>query len=703
MQQFSFSTYLVDDSNRAAYEVCHEIADLKPVQPQPLILLGDSGCGKTHLLYSIVNRVRSASANSGLAFVRATDFPEPVRALIHDPSPLDRSPHAILLVDDLELFGDRAEDLVAVVDLFISRQQYVVIATSLHPGRLSDVPEGLLAILARAQIVEIAAEESASRAHSIDRRIREESEIIIDLQRKEIEGLRLELAELGNRPAPVLDDSRIRELESEIGVLMVEIEDTRSKFDAASEELEGLRAENALMTVSQREVGPLRQKIEELRTLRDEALPRQAEGGGTSETEETLRVELAQAKAEGLRAQAEANELLDRAEALLSEVQKSRERFVQAQSAQSRQMRELKAIEAMLAEAGLSIEGVKRGDPASLIHLELPTAQKDEVRRRLEDAIRARDELQEQSQMLRTELDAVQKAYREFQVTMIEAAKELDLVRAKQSQLRRENDQLSDGLVESRQRGASLEQDLAASRRERDEFADAVDTARFERETLRSELTRASEEEARRHHEEIEVLRREFLAGLEAAQAQCSEIEAKLSAITIELDQVRQMNQGVVSKVRSLQTVVEAEESDTRLGDVPAEPEPFNENAVTSDEESGDEDRELRDAIERLRAYGASHSFYGADAQVQPPHTPRIRPYDPPSFDEVAKVESREAPLEPLAPMARPDFGEAQTVVPQTGSSIHHVEQLGETTNVIGASPRLEILRDRAEGEDPSI
>ena len=57
----------------------------------PVLLLGDDGCGKTHLLYSVVNQIRSGSARTGLAYVTAREFPDKVRGLIKDPTPVQRA------------------------------------------------------------------------------------------------------------------------------------------------------------------------------------------------------------------------------------------------------------------------------------------------------------------------------------------------------------------------------------------------------------------------------------------------------------------------------------------------------------------------------------------------------------------------------------------------------------------------------------
>ena len=58
----------MDGSNREAYQVCRDIAELRPVTPQPVVLFGESGSGKTHLLYAIVNEVQKASPENEVKF-----------------------------------------------------------------------------------------------------------------------------------------------------------------------------------------------------------------------------------------------------------------------------------------------------------------------------------------------------------------------------------------------------------------------------------------------------------------------------------------------------------------------------------------------------------------------------------------------------------------------------------------------------------
>ena len=43
MKRFSFNTFLAGDGNRVALDVCKRIADLEPVAPMPVLLLGEEG------------------------------------------------------------------------------------------------------------------------------------------------------------------------------------------------------------------------------------------------------------------------------------------------------------------------------------------------------------------------------------------------------------------------------------------------------------------------------------------------------------------------------------------------------------------------------------------------------------------------------------------------------------------------------------
>ncbi len=281
MKQYTFSTFLVDDSNRAVFQLCEAIANLQPGISLPVTLLADKGNGKTHMLYSIVNRVRAGSARTGLAYVTANDFPDQVRALISDPSPVERAESAILLVDQLDLFDNSVEDLEEVVRIFLDNNHYVVLASSVHPGRLQNITDGLKNIILSGQVLEITPKGADIREELIKRQESKASEGIVKKQQAKIDQLRAELgavkestAETANLNAQLeqernANDDLRKEVElakakseSLQGLLdAMEQDKEQKKDDVSSQELEAARAEAQAALF----------QLDELREQRDQA------------------------------------------------------------------------------------------------------------------------------------------------------------------------------------------------------------------------------------------------------------------------------------------------------------------------------------------------------------------------------------------------------------------------------------------------
>ncbi|HRK36070.1 MAG TPA: DnaA/Hda family protein, partial [Candidatus Hydrogenedentes bacterium] len=245
MKRFNFGTFLVDDSNRRAFQVCQDISELKPVSPMPVILLGDEGCGKTHLLYSIVNRIRAGTTKTGLAYVTALDFPDQVRQLIDDPSPVERAQSAVLLVDQLDRFKDLIDELEAVVRIFLDHKHYVVLASKVHPGRMQHLSQGFHQIIDSGQIIQIVPKGAESQIETIKRQLREESDAQLAKKQQEIEQLRSLLNRVGKETNPDAP-ANVAALRAELEAERIAKADLGRKFAEARE-----AAETALEELAQ--------------------------------------------------------------------------------------------------------------------------------------------------------------------------------------------------------------------------------------------------------------------------------------------------------------------------------------------------------------------------------------------------------------------------------------------------------------------
>jgi len=182
MKGRSFDTFQVAPGNQEAYTVCRRIALLEEMGPALVVLLGPEGCGKSHLLWAIAKQVRAGTLPAGLALITPDDIPEKVRGLVEDSTPL-QGRRAILLVDGLERFDAEVRRLDAVIETFLAYQHPVVIASSVHPNRLAQLPVPLVNRLASARVVAMEPRLVAGDGKAADR-VRALEEAAQELQRQ---------------------------------------------------------------------------------------------------------------------------------------------------------------------------------------------------------------------------------------------------------------------------------------------------------------------------------------------------------------------------------------------------------------------------------------------------------------------------------------------------------------------------------------
>lgn len=388
MKRFSFSTFQVDESNREAFDACRAIADFQPVSSMPVLLLGDQGCGKTHLLYSIVNHVRAGSATAGLACVTAREFPEKVRQLVKDPSPVERARAAILLVDQLESFRDGVEDLDAVARIFLDHGHYVLFASNIHPARLRHLTDGLRVIIERGRVLQMkscdltesppwnaanpAMMDLFNRQQEMIQRLREELERARDHSEAVAEALEMR-RQLEVEQRRVVDlsqqlDARREaqeKLDQEVERANAEVRSLRRELDASQTELASvsdLKEEIVRLTRQLEHAQSEREAAERERTLLVSDL---AQKTVLEEEVNALRLQLHTAQQQTDQAQGEARSLIEQARAVLAQVEASRSKFRDMEQKYHDQIEEL---ERRVSECvGMAADGSSPGESAGML------------------------------------------------------------------------------------------------------------------------------------------------------------------------------------------------------------------------------------------------------------------------------------------------------------------------------------------------
>ena len=110
---FTFDTFIVGPSNKLAWAASMAVANEPAKNYNPLLIYGDSGLGKTHLIYAIANVIRKNNAGAKIAYVKGDEFINEFIELVRDHRGSEfRTKYRdadILLVDDIQFIAGKEQ------------------------------------------------------------------------------------------------------------------------------------------------------------------------------------------------------------------------------------------------------------------------------------------------------------------------------------------------------------------------------------------------------------------------------------------------------------------------------------------------------------------------------------------------------------------------------------------------------------------
>ena len=139
--EYTFENFIIGSTNKFAQAACVAVANNPATNYNPLFIYGNSGLGKTHLLYATINRLKQNNPNIKIIYTKGEDFTNQMIACLANKTMEDfRDKYRtcdVLLIDDIQFIAGKVstqEEFFHTFNaLFEDKKQ--IILTSDRPPR----------------------------------------------------------------------------------------------------------------------------------------------------------------------------------------------------------------------------------------------------------------------------------------------------------------------------------------------------------------------------------------------------------------------------------------------------------------------------------------------------------------------------------------------------------------------------------------
>jgi chromosomal replication initiator protein len=108
---YTFDNFIIGASNKFAHAACYAVAESPARSYNPLFIYGDSGLGKTHLMYSIINHLKQNNPDINIIYIKGDEFTnELVDSIRHNDQQKFRDKYRkcdVLLIDDIQFIAGK--------------------------------------------------------------------------------------------------------------------------------------------------------------------------------------------------------------------------------------------------------------------------------------------------------------------------------------------------------------------------------------------------------------------------------------------------------------------------------------------------------------------------------------------------------------------------------------------------------------------
>ncbi len=148
--EFTFSSFIVGSSNKFAHAASLAVATNPGGSYNPLFIYGNSGLGKTHLLYAIRNEIHRTNPEKIIQYVKGDDFTnELIEAIRLNAASDFRNKYRksdVLLVDDIQFIGGKEstqEEFFHTFNSLYEAKSQIVLTSDRPPKEIKTLEDRL--------------------------------------------------------------------------------------------------------------------------------------------------------------------------------------------------------------------------------------------------------------------------------------------------------------------------------------------------------------------------------------------------------------------------------------------------------------------------------------------------------------------------------------------------------------------------------
>ena len=148
--EFTFENFVVGKSNQLAHAAARAVADAPAESYNPLLIYGDSGLGKTHLIYAIAHSIRQHNSGAKIVYIKGDDFTNALIQAIREGKQLEfhnkYRAADVLLVDDIQFIAGKEstqEEFFHTFNSLHDAHKQIVIASDRPAKEIKSLEERL--------------------------------------------------------------------------------------------------------------------------------------------------------------------------------------------------------------------------------------------------------------------------------------------------------------------------------------------------------------------------------------------------------------------------------------------------------------------------------------------------------------------------------------------------------------------------------